>query len=194
MEQISWEIWQRLLSLSFSPYFVSPRLRIASPALLEKCLSSSAFAWLDTRKSLKPLWRREDTAKNAADWLRVVYFCRLVATCWQVVTSLSISSSCNKPVKIRLVGICHWQTWYNSFKQLAASLLITSLGSQLVTWLSTTCNRLVVKSCRKPCERLGDLYRKVPPHNRCVFCGLDKEMADYINSSYIRLFCMALYC
>ena len=44
---------QRLLSLLFSRYFVSLRPRIASPALLEKCLSSSAFPLLDTRKSFK---------------------------------------------------------------------------------------------------------------------------------------------
>ena len=44
------------LSLLFMRNFVSPRPRIASPALLEKCLSSSAFAY---RKSLKPLRRRE---------------------------------------------------------------------------------------------------------------------------------------
>ena len=54
--QISWEIWQRLL---FMRYFVSPRPCIASPALLEKWLSSSTFVLLDTRKSLKPLRRRE---------------------------------------------------------------------------------------------------------------------------------------
>ena len=31
------------IPLLFSRHFVSPRPRIASPALLEKCLSSSAF-------------------------------------------------------------------------------------------------------------------------------------------------------
>ena len=38
-------------------------------------------------------------------------FYRLFATCQQ---GLSVSSSCNKPVKIRLVAICHLQT-YNRF-------------------------------------------------------------------------------
>ena len=43
-------------------------------------------------------------------------FYRLVATCQQVATSLSISSSCNKSVKIRLVASCHLQTCYNLFE------------------------------------------------------------------------------
>ena len=67
--QISGEIWQRLLSLLFMRYFVSPRPRIALPALLEKCLSSSAFALLDTRKSLKPLRRRGEYFRVAKLWL-----------------------------------------------------------------------------------------------------------------------------
>ena len=37
-------------------------------------------------------------------------FYRLVITCQQVATNLSISSSCNKSVKIRLVTTCHLQT------------------------------------------------------------------------------------
>ena len=37
----------------------------------------------------------------------------------QVITNLSISSSCNKSVKIRLVATCHLLTCYNSLKQLA---------------------------------------------------------------------------
>ena len=69
------------------------------------------------------------------------FYCRLVATCQQVATSLSISSSCNKSVKIRLVATCHLQTCYNMFatttcnnkatcKQLATSLLTTNLDNQ----------------------------------------------------------------
>ena len=37
-------------------------------------------------------------------------FYRLVETFQQVATNLSISSSCNKSVKIRIVAICHLQT------------------------------------------------------------------------------------
>ena len=62
----------------------------------------------------------------------------------QVATNLSISSSCNKSVKIRLVVTCHLQTCYNLLKQLAATLWMTSFDNQLVTSLLTTCNRLVV--------------------------------------------------
>ena len=50
-------------------------------------------------------------------------FHRLEATCQQVATSLSISSNCNKSVKIRLVATCHLQTCYNLLRQLATSLL-----------------------------------------------------------------------
>ena len=82
------------------------------------------------------------------------FYCRLVATCQQVATSLSISSSCNKSVKIRLVATCHLQTSYNVFKQLATSLLTTNLDNQHGTSLLTTCNRPALTSCRKPCERI----------------------------------------
>ena len=64
---------------------------------------------------------------------------RLVATCQQVATSLLISSSCNKLVKIRLVATCHLQTCCNLLKQLAASLWITSLNKPV----RTICNKLV---------------------------------------------------
>ena len=70
-------------------------------------------------------------------------FYRLVATCQQVATSLSILSSCNRSVEIRLVATCHLQTCYNLSKQLATSLLITTLDNQLATSLLTNCNRLV---------------------------------------------------
>ena len=71
-------------------------------------------------------------------------FYQLVATCQQVATSFSILSSCNKSVKIRLLAICHLQTCYNLLKQLAESLLITSLDNQFATSLLTTCDRLVL--------------------------------------------------
>ena len=40
-------------------------------------------------------------------------FCQLVVTCQQIASNLSISSSCNRFVKIRLVATCHLQTCYN---------------------------------------------------------------------------------
>ena len=79
---------------------------------------------------------------------------RLVATCQQVATNLSISSSCNRSVKMRLVITCHLQNGYNLFKQLAASLWITSFENQLATSLLTISNRFVATSCRKPYERI----------------------------------------
>ena len=73
-----------------------------------------------------------------------VMFEWLVPSCQLVATNLSISSSCNKPVKIRLDATYHLQTCYNLLEQLAASLLITNLENQLATSLLTTCNTLVV--------------------------------------------------
>ena len=69
---------------------------------------------------------------------------RLVATCQQVTTNLSTSSSCNKSTKMRLIATCRLQTCYTFLKLLAASLGITSFDNQLETSLLTTCNRLVV--------------------------------------------------
>ena len=87
-------------------------------------------------------------------------FYRLVASCQQVATSLSISSvatSCNKSVKIKLVATCHLQTCYNFFKQLAASLWITSFDNRLATSLLTTCNRLVVKKLSQAMRTYPDI-------------------------------------
>ena len=53
------------------------------------------------------------SAKNAS-----YQFQPLVTTCQQVATNLSISSSCNKSVKIRLVAPCHLQTCHNLLKHL----------------------------------------------------------------------------
>ena len=72
----------------------------------------------------------------------------------KVATNLSISSSCNKCVKISLDATCYLQTCYNLLKQLSASLWITSFNDQLETSLLTTCNKLVVNNCRRPCERI----------------------------------------
>ena len=51
----------------------------------------------------------------------------LVATCQQVATSLSISSSCNKPVEIRLVATSHLQTCYNLLKQSTCNKSVDNL-------------------------------------------------------------------
>ena len=70
-------------------------------------------------------------------------------------TCCNLSTSCNKLVnfiklqqvrivKIRIVAICHLQTCYNLLKQLAESLLITSLDNQFATSLLTICDRLVL--------------------------------------------------
>ena len=82
------------------------------------------------------------------------YIAKYATDLLQVATSLSISSSCDKPVKVSLVAIYHLQICYNLLKQLAASLLVTSLDNQLAASLLTTCNRLIVTSCHKPCERI----------------------------------------
>ena len=71
-------------------------------------------------------------------------FYQLVSSCEQVATILSILSSCNKYVKIRIVATCHLQTCCTLLKQLVASLWITSFYNQLATNLLTTCNRLVI--------------------------------------------------
>ena len=104
----------------------------------------------------------------------------LVATCRPVKTSVSISSSCNKSVKIRLVTTCHLQITCNLVKQLATSLLITSYNNELATSLLTICNRLVLISCRKPCKRIlilacrNKLFARSPQTccNLCVFLAV----------------------
>ena len=81
----------------------------------------------------------------------------LVATCQQVITNLSISSSCNKSVKIRLVATCHLQICYNLLAETTCSKAVDDkfsqsncslqVCSQLATNLLSTC-------CRKPCKRI----------------------------------------
>ena len=87
-------------------------------------------------------------------------YCKLsiLPACQQLPTSLSISSSCKKSVKIRLVANCHLQTC--KLKQLAINLQQFYWNDQIATSLLTTCNWLVVTSCRKPCERIL-IYRLV---------------------------------
>ena len=109
---------------------------------------------------------------------RVFKFYRLVVTCQQVATNLSVSSSCNKSVKIRLVATCHLQTCYSLLKQLfLLSQWITSFDYQLATSLLTTCSPST--SCRKPCEPIlisACSYRvccEMPAHllQTCAFFG-----------------------
>ena len=70
---------------------------------------------------------------------------------------MSISSSCNRSVKIRLVLTCHLQTCYNLLKQLAASPWIISFDNQLETSLFTTCNRLVVNKLSQAMQTHPDV-------------------------------------
>ena len=78
--------------------------------------------------------------------------------CYRLVaTNLSISSSSNKSVKIRLVATCHLQTCYNLLKQLAANLWITSFDNQLATSLLTTCNKLVVNKLSQTMRTHSDI-------------------------------------
>ena len=79
----------------------------------------------------------------------------------QVLTNFSISLSCNKFVKIRLVATCHLQTCHNLLKQLAASLWITSFDNQLATSLLTTCNRLVVNKLSQSTHHVTSLLQDV---------------------------------
>ena len=44
---------------------------------------------------------------------KLVASCQVLPACQQVETNLSISSSCKKYLKIRLVATCHLQTCYN---------------------------------------------------------------------------------
>ena len=81
----------------------------------------------------------------------------LVVTCQQVATNLSISSSYNKSVKIRLVASCHLQTCYNLLKQLAASLWITGFDNQLAISLVTTCIRLVINTLSQAMQTHPDI-------------------------------------
>ena len=89
-----------------------------------------------------------------------------------IATNLSISSSCNKSVKIRLVIACHLQTCYNLLKQLAASLWIKNFDDQLATSLLTICNKLVVNKLSQTMRT--DLYisslitRLLQDNNRLV--------------------------
>ena len=90
-------------------------------------------------------------------------FYRLVITCQQLATNLSILSSCKKSVKIRLVATCHLQIRYNLLKQLAESLWITSFDNQLATSLLTTCNRLVVNKLPQTMRTHSEIKTHIYP-------------------------------
>ena len=97
--------------------------------------------------------------KKATDFLQVVY--QLVKNFQQVATHLSVSSSGNKSVKIRLVATRHLQICFNLLRQLAANLWITSFDNQLTTSLLTTCNKLVFKKLSQAIRTHPDRYRLV---------------------------------
>ena len=70
---------------------------------------------------------------------------------------LSISSSYNKSVKIRLFATCHLLICYNLIVETTCHKTVEIINLQQVCWqfatsLLTTYNRFVVTSCRKPCE------------------------------------------
>ena len=132
-----------------------------------------SFLFYVRYRSVKIIWAQgfRDSQKR----YRLIANCqfyRLVATFQQVATRFSISSSCNKPVKISLM-----------LKQLATSLLITSLDNHLATSLSwqlakdlssTSCHRLntswyrlVVTSCYKMSTELLQLVHFWP-----YYCAL----------------------
>ena len=89
-------------------------------------------------------------------------FYGLVATCQQVATNLSISSTFNKSVNIRFFATCHLQTCYNLLKQLAAGVWITSFDNQSATSLLTTCNR---PSCEKAAASHANASRYLLDHD-----------------------------
>ena len=62
-------------------------------------------------------------------------------TCWQFATDLLISSSCNKPFKIKLIATCHLYRLVTT----CCKNLQQACGQQgLAINLQQTCNRLVV--------------------------------------------------
>ena len=91
--------------------------------------------------------------KKNTDLLQVVNFTSLLHLVNKL--NLSISSSCEKSVKIRRVTTGHLQTCYNLLKQFVASLWITSFEYRLATSLLTTCNILV----------LNKLSQAMPTHS-----------------------------
>ena len=120
--------------------------------------------------------------------------------CYRLVaTNLSISSSCNKSVKIRLVATCHLQTYYNLLKQLAASLWITCFDNQLLPSLLTTCNKLVVNqlsqairthpdNCLLMTSLLQDVNKLVETCVfRCVIVSTKYPNCKFFTSTHIKI-------
>ena len=64
----------------------------------------------------------------------------------------AISSSCNKPVQIRLVATCHLQTFYNLLKKPVDNRFGQSTCNKSVDNLQQTCPQQAVTI--KPCEEI----------------------------------------
>ena len=97
----------------------------------------------------------ERASRQWLDLLQVVNFTSLLHLVNKL--NLSISSSCEKSVKIRRVTTGHLQACYNLLKQFVASLWITSFEYRLVTSLLTTCNRLVVNKLSQAMQTHSDI-------------------------------------
>ena len=66
-------------------------------------------------------WKNDDFLKqrNSEFTVSAEICCKLSS--WRLATNLPISSTCDKPVKVRFVVTCHLQTYYNLLKPLVAS-------------------------------------------------------------------------
>ena len=84
-------------------------------------------------------------------WSPIKLLC--TQTCWpqiyqQQAINSSISSSCNKSVKIRLATTCPLQNCYDLLlKQLEASQWITSFDNQLATRCRKSRKRIIISTC-----------------------------------------------
>ena len=87
----------------------------------------------------KPCWIGCDNFKNTTNSINFIscQCYRLVAIYQQVATNLSISSSCNKSVKI-------YKACFNVLKQLVASMWIKSHDDELAASLLIICNRQLI--------------------------------------------------
>ena len=128
--------------------------------------------------------------------------CKLsILSCQQVATNLSISSSCNKSVKIKLLVTYYLQNCHNLLKQLAASLWIASCDNQSVTSLITSSKILFVRQLRlnrnhtlyKPPQKyfaFSNGHQSPPPtngHGTITLYYLLKTLPDWL-VSVLRLF------
>ena len=83
-------------------------------------------------------------AKTSQTCCKIVKFNGLVASCQKVATNWSISSSCNKSVKIKPVATCLLHLLQLVETTCGKSIDNKFFDNQLATSLLTTCNRLVV--------------------------------------------------